>query len=147
MNGDKLTGTVVKVEGGKLTLKTDYAGAIEIQVDKVKKIITDNPAEVHLVGGEILKGKIKTTEDGKLAVEPSPERAGGDGGDEQGGGDQSASETAGQADGRCQPRGRLSDGEYGSQRVFPPRLTPRSKGNGIALGSASCSTTRRKRRK
>ncbi|MCX5913560.1 MAG: DUF481 domain-containing protein, partial [Deltaproteobacteria bacterium] len=74
-NGDKLTGTVVKVEGGKLTLKTDYAGAIEIQVDKVKKIITDNPAEVHLVGGEILKGKIKTTEDGKLAVESSPERA------------------------------------------------------------------------
>jgi len=75
VNGDKLTGTVVKVEGGKLTLKTDYAGAIEIQVDKVKKIITDNPAEVHLVGGEILKGKIKTTEDGRLAVESSPERA------------------------------------------------------------------------
>ena len=74
VNGDKLTGTVVKVEEGKLTLKTEYAGAIEIQVDKIKRIVTDNPAEVHLVGGEVLKGKIKTTEEGKLAVEPSPER-------------------------------------------------------------------------
>lgn len=75
VNGDRLTGTVVKVEGGKLTLKTDYAGAVEIAADKIKKIRTDNPAEVHLVGGEVLKGKIATTDDGKLAVESSPERA------------------------------------------------------------------------
>ena len=75
VNGDKLTGTVVKVEGGKLILKTEYAGVIEIQADKVKKIKTDNPAEIHLVGGEVLKGKIASTEDGKLAVESSPERA------------------------------------------------------------------------
>lgn len=74
VNGDKMTGTVVKVEGGKLTLKTEYAGAVEIQADKIKSIITDHPAEVHLVGGEVLKGKIKTTEEGKLSVEPSPER-------------------------------------------------------------------------
>jgi len=74
-NGDKLTGTIVKVEAGKLTLKTEYAGAIEILIDKVKKIVTDNPAEIHLIGGEVLKGKIRTTAEGKLAVEPSPDRA------------------------------------------------------------------------
>jgi hypothetical protein len=51
VNGDRLTGTVVKVEGGKLTLKTEYAGPIEIQADKIKSIMTDHPAEVHLVGG------------------------------------------------------------------------------------------------
>jgi putative salt-induced outer membrane protein YdiY len=75
VNGDKMTGTVVKVEGGKLTIKTEYADAVEIQAEKIKSIITDNPAEVHLLGGEVLKGKIRTTEDGKLAVEASPERA------------------------------------------------------------------------
>ena len=74
-NGDKLTGTIVKVEAGKLTLKTEYAGAIEILIDKVKKIVTDNPVEIHLTGGEVLKGKIRTTAEGKLAVEPSPDRA------------------------------------------------------------------------
>lgn len=74
-NGDKLTGTIVKVEAGKLTLKTEYAGAIDILIEKVKKITTDNPAEVHLAGGEVLKGKITTPAEGRLAVESSPDRA------------------------------------------------------------------------
>ena len=73
-NGDTLTGTVEKVMDGKLTLKTDYAGPIEIQVSKVKKIYTDNPAEVHLSSGEILKGKIQTKDDGQVIVEKSVER-------------------------------------------------------------------------
>jgi putative salt-induced outer membrane protein YdiY len=73
-NGDSLTGTIVKAEGGKLTLKTDYAGLIEIEVAKVKQLFTDSPVEVHLTDGEILKGQIKTVEDGKLAVGKSIER-------------------------------------------------------------------------
>ena len=73
-NGDTLTGTVETVVEGKLTFKTDYSGPIEIQVGKIKQIFTDNPVEVHLKSGEILKGKLKTLEDGKIAVEPSPER-------------------------------------------------------------------------
>ena len=75
-NGDKMTGTVVKVEGGKLILKTDYAGSVEIQMEKIKSIVTNNPVEVHMESGEVLKGKLKTVEEGKLAVEPSPEREG-----------------------------------------------------------------------
>jgi putative salt-induced outer membrane protein YdiY len=73
-NGDKLTGTVVKVAGGKLTLKTDYAGAVEIQVEKVKSIVTDHPVEIKLESGEVLKGKLKTIGEGKLAVESGPGR-------------------------------------------------------------------------
>ena len=74
-NGDTLTGTVVKLEGGKLTLKTDYAGSIEIAAGKIISIVTEQPVEVHTTGGEILKGTLKVVEPGKLAVEPSPERA------------------------------------------------------------------------
>jgi len=73
-NGDILTGTVEKVVEGKLTLKTDYAGIIEIQMGKVKQIVTDNPVAVHLTTGEVVKGKVKPVEEGKLEVEPSPER-------------------------------------------------------------------------
>ena len=73
-NGDRLTGTVVKVEGGKLTLKTEYAGEIQIPVEKIKKLVTENPAEVHLSSGEVIKGKLKTVEEGTLAVETSPDR-------------------------------------------------------------------------
>jgi len=69
-SGDKLTGTVVKVAGGKLTLKTDYAGPVEIQVEKIKEMVTDNPATVKLESGKVLKGKLKTEEGGKVTVEP-----------------------------------------------------------------------------
>lgn len=73
-NGDRLSGTVVRAEGGKLTLKTEYAGVLAIPMKRVRKIVTDNPAEVHLAGGEVLRGRIRTTEGGQLVVEPSPER-------------------------------------------------------------------------
>jgi len=73
-NGDKLTGTILKLEAGKIILQTDYAGPIEIQKDKVKKIVTDKEVKVHLTSGEVLKGRLKTTEEGKLAVEASRER-------------------------------------------------------------------------
>ena len=73
-NGDILTGTVEKVLEGKLTLKTDYAGSIEIQMGKVKQIVTDKPVAVHMTSGEVVEGKVKPVEEGKLLVEPSPER-------------------------------------------------------------------------
>ena len=74
INGDTLTGTVVKAEGGKLTLKTEYSGPIEIDIAKIKSIVSDNPVEVRLATGEVLKGKLQTSADGKVAVEKSAER-------------------------------------------------------------------------
>ena len=38
LNGNVLTGTIEKVEGGKLTLKTDYSQPVEIEVANVAKI-------------------------------------------------------------------------------------------------------------
>ncbi len=73
-NGDTLTGKVERVIDGNLTIVTDYAGPIVIPVSKIKEIDIDNPVEVHLKDGEVLKGKVKTVEDKKLAVESSPER-------------------------------------------------------------------------
>jgi putative salt-induced outer membrane protein YdiY len=73
-NGDALTGTVEKVIDGKLTFVTDYAGPIVIPVAKIKEILTDKILEIHLLSGEVLKGKIKTVEENKLMVEESPER-------------------------------------------------------------------------
>lgn len=71
-NGNVLTGTIDKVEGGKLFLKTDYSQPIEIQTSKIKKITTDKPVDLYLATGEMVKGKIQTTPDGKLSVEPAP---------------------------------------------------------------------------
>ena len=74
-NGNVLTGTIEKIEGGKLFLKTDFSQPIEIQVSKIKKITTDKPVDLYLTSGELVKGKVQTTEDGKLAVEPAPGQA------------------------------------------------------------------------
>jgi putative salt-induced outer membrane protein YdiY len=74
VNGDTLTGTVVKAEGGKLTLKTEYSGPIEIDITQIKTITSDNPVEVRLATGEVLKGKLQSLPDGKMVVEKSEER-------------------------------------------------------------------------
>lgn len=42
-NGDRLTGTAVKLEGGKLTFKTAYADAIAIAWDQVTSLTTSQP--------------------------------------------------------------------------------------------------------
>jgi len=42
-NGDHLTGTAVKLDGGKLTFKTAYADAIAIAWDQVTSLATDKP--------------------------------------------------------------------------------------------------------
>src|SRR5580704_16372369 len=42
-NGDKLTGTAVKLEGGKLTFKTPYADPIVITWDQVTSLTTSQP--------------------------------------------------------------------------------------------------------
>lgn len=73
-NGDRLTGTVVKMESGVLTLKTEYSPPIEIKVSAIKEIMTDSPAEVRLSSGEILKGKISSEQEGQITVAPSDQR-------------------------------------------------------------------------
>jgi putative salt-induced outer membrane protein YdiY len=73
-NGDSLSGTIEKIVAGKLTLKTDYAGSIDIDVTKIKKVSTASPVEVHLQDGEVLKGQLATTEEGQVKVEGSEQR-------------------------------------------------------------------------
>jgi putative salt-induced outer membrane protein YdiY len=73
-NGDSLSGTIEKIVAGKLTLKTDYAGSIDIDVSKIKKVSTTSPVEVHLQDGEVLKGQLATTEEGQVKVEGSEQR-------------------------------------------------------------------------
>jgi putative salt-induced outer membrane protein YdiY len=73
-NGDSLSGTVENIVAGKLTLKTEYAGSIGIDISRIKKISTSSPVEVHLQNGEVMKGVLKTAEDGQVTVEGSDAR-------------------------------------------------------------------------
>ncbi len=74
-NGDTLTGTVEKMAGGKLILRTEWSAPIEIDTTKIKKISTEAPVEVHLENGEIIKGRLTSSEDKRVLVERSDDRA------------------------------------------------------------------------
>jgi putative salt-induced outer membrane protein YdiY len=63
VNGDRVTGTVVKQDGKNITVKTELFGTVTMPWSKVKTLHTDNPVHVVLSGGETVRGKIETRED------------------------------------------------------------------------------------
>lgn len=73
-NGDRLKGTVKKVEGGVLTFTTEYSKPLSVDKDKVERISTDGPVEVHLESGEVLKGVLRTEPDGRIVAESAAGR-------------------------------------------------------------------------
>jgi putative salt-induced outer membrane protein YdiY len=64
-NGDLLTGTVVRARGGMLTLKTEYAKSVQVNMSGIRTVSTDGPVEVHLSDGQVLKGKLEEAEEGR----------------------------------------------------------------------------------
>jgi putative salt-induced outer membrane protein YdiY len=73
-NGDRLTGRIVEVKDGILTLETSYSEPIKLKFEAVREMRSDEPVEAHLADGEILKGKISTVDNNRLEVKASPER-------------------------------------------------------------------------
>ncbi|MBI4003132.1 MAG: DUF481 domain-containing protein [Nitrospira defluvii] len=51
LNGDRLTGTIVKMEDGILTLQTDYGGEMKVDWGKVQRLTSTSPLKL-LVPGE-----------------------------------------------------------------------------------------------
>src|SRR5436190_23362279 len=56
-NGDRLSGTVKSLTGGKLIIETPHAGPIKVDWTQVVSVKTDNPVKVKLVTGDLLEGR------------------------------------------------------------------------------------------
>lgn len=69
-NGSVITGTVVKLENGALTMSTPFSEPVVIRASKISRITTDSPVEVRLKGKELLKGTLSSTETGRVEVSP-----------------------------------------------------------------------------
>ncbi len=67
-NGDRVSGTVIKKQGDILTLKTDFAGEIEIAWDKVVTVSTEAPVVVQLDDATLLKGTLARSDDGSVGI-------------------------------------------------------------------------------
>jgi putative salt-induced outer membrane protein len=68
-NGDHLTGTVETSDGKNITLKTDYAGEIQIQWSAIAEVKTDKPIYVVMPDKSTVSG-IMTTEGANITVHP-----------------------------------------------------------------------------
>ncbi len=85
-SGSKLTGTLVHVEGGTITFKSDDVGEVKIPQDKVAELTTDKPntilfvdktrkdAVIALKGGEYTASGEKLDMSGVKSVNPEEEK-------------------------------------------------------------------------
>jgi hypothetical protein len=68
-NGDRLTGTVKSLAGGKLVLETAHSGPLKIDWSLVSSVTIAAPTRVKLTTGETLEGKISPGAEGRLKIE------------------------------------------------------------------------------
>ena len=60
-SGARIVGKVTKIDGGAVTVSTDYAGAVTIKQSEVTAITTDAPIAVRLSTGTRVDGKVSTS--------------------------------------------------------------------------------------
>jgi hypothetical protein len=75
-NGDVITGKVTKLEKGVVTVTTAYSEPVSINASKISKITTDEAVEVHLIGGEVIRGALSSSGPGRVVVAPTGTREG-----------------------------------------------------------------------
>ena len=57
-NGSRLVGKVTKIDGGSVSVSTDFAGTITVKQDDVVAINTDAPVAIRLASGTRIDGKV-----------------------------------------------------------------------------------------
>jgi putative salt-induced outer membrane protein YdiY len=67
-NGDRISGKIIRMEDGKLVVKTNYAGEITISWQEVVSLSVEEKIKVVLEDGTALEGQTLTFEAGKMKV-------------------------------------------------------------------------------
>ena len=67
-NGDRLTGKVVHLVGGKMAFKSDKAGDVTVNLADIQTFSSDEPVTVNLKDGTTFQQKILSAEAGLFAV-------------------------------------------------------------------------------
>ncbi len=67
-NGDRLTGKVTQLDGGKLVIESAVAGKVTVDIGNVATFSTDEPVEIQLKDGSTLKQQVAPAEAGQIAT-------------------------------------------------------------------------------
>lgn len=72
-NGDRVTGTIVRMVDGKLVIKTALAGEVTIPAGNIRTLNSEAPLEVHLTDGTVLNQPVQAIEEpGHFAIATGP---------------------------------------------------------------------------
>ena len=66
LNGDRLTGTIVQASGGKLTIKTETAGDVTVDLAKVRTFSTTGPILLRLGDRTTISSPVSPGADGTI---------------------------------------------------------------------------------
>lgn len=67
-SGDRLSGTVKAVAGGKMTFDSAVAGPLTLNMADIKTFSTDNPIEIVQANGTVVQQKVGTGAEGQVTV-------------------------------------------------------------------------------
>jgi putative salt-induced outer membrane protein YdiY len=76
-NGDRVSGKIVKVEGGKITIDSKLLGEVTADMKEVKTFSTDQPIVLRTKDGQKTTVRAAAGDAGKVRVEPAAGSAGG----------------------------------------------------------------------
>ena len=62
-NGDRLTGSLLKLDGKNLVFKSEYAGNVTLPWEAVASLTSSNPVYVGLDGGQLVAGTVSLNDD------------------------------------------------------------------------------------
>lgn len=62
VNGDRLTGKIIKKDGDSITIQTEMAGTVKIKWNAVAEVLSDEPMSLTTADGKVLEGNIATEE-------------------------------------------------------------------------------------
>ena len=71
-NGDRLTGKVTEAADGKLKISTAVAGDVTVDLKNVETFTTDEPIELRLEDGTVLKSRVSAAEAGTVTADAGP---------------------------------------------------------------------------
>ena len=67
-NGDRLTGKITRLVGGKMTLASDLTGQVTIDLKDIATFSSDAPIEIHLEDGTVLHQPVTLSEPNEFAI-------------------------------------------------------------------------------
>lgn len=75
-NGDRLSGQIVRMEGGRLTFKSKFAGEVTVNRSDLESFKSDEPLDVRLEGGGTMKAAVsEAAKQGDVTIAPGTPQA------------------------------------------------------------------------